>query len=61
MLIALFTIAREANKDPELYDQLDEQISCEVSRMTATCVVELHGSRLLNHQEQDRTGKGQQK
>ena len=57
MLVALATIARATDEDPELYDELDEQVSYEAPQMIATCVIELHHDRLSNHQLKPRTEK----
>jgi uncharacterized protein len=57
MLVALATIARATDEDPDLYDQLDEQVSYEAPQMIATCVMELHHDRLSGHQLKPRTEK----
>jgi len=57
MLVALATIARATDEDPDLYNQLDEQVSYEAPQMIATCVLELHNDRLSNHQLKPRNEK----
>lgn len=57
MLAALATIARATDEDPDLYDELDEQISYEAPQMIATCVMELHQDRLSGYELKPRTEK----
>lgn len=56
-LAALATIARSTDEDPELYDELDEQVSYESPQIIAICVYELHKDRLLIHQRKPRIEK----
>ena len=57
MLAALATMARATDEDPDLYDELDEQLSYEAPEMIATCVMELQHDRLSNHRIKPRTEK----
>jgi uncharacterized protein YecA (UPF0149 family) len=57
MLVALANIARATDNDPELYDELDEQVSYEAPQMIAACVIDLHNDRLSGHQLKPRTEK----